>query len=412
MDAATKAELAKPAELTFWTWVEGLQPNVDLFQKKYPNIKVKIQNQGQGQPHYAKLRSAMKSGQGAPDVAQIEFQYVPTFSLTNDLLDITKYTAATKALYPEPVWNQVVRDGKVYAVPQDIGPMAMLYREDIFKKNNIEIPKTWAEFAEAGKKLHAADPKTFITSFAPNDGGWINGMLWQAGAKPFTVKSADSIDIHLADDPAAKKFIDVWSPMIKDGTVAVDPDFADDWYRGLNEGKYATWITAGWGPYFLQGQAKSTSGKWRAAPIPQYAAGENASANWGGSTTAVMAKSKFPVAAAEFAKFLNSDPESAKLMVTNQHFFPATSALLSSADFTDAKDPFFGDTPVNKTFAEAAAQVNPDFTFSPFQDTVYSTQNDTIGAAVTKRQDLGPAFDAWQKAVTDFAKKQGFKVGG
>jgi len=412
MDEATKAELAKPAELTVWTWVGGLEPNVALFNKKYPNIKVKIENQGQGAPHYTKLRSAFKSGQGAPDVAQIEFQYMPTFSLTNDLLDITKYTQSSKSLFPDAVWNQVVRDGKVYGIPQDIGPMAMVYNEEVFKKYSIDVPKTWAQFAEAGKKLHAANPNAYITTFAGNDGGWINGLLWQAGAKPFTVKSADSVDIHLNDDPGIKKFIDLWSPMIKDGTVAVDPDFNDSWYRGLNEGKYATWMTGGWGPYFMTGQVKQSAGKWRAAPIPQYAEGDNVSANYGGSADAVMKTTKYPAAAAEFVKFINADPESAKLLVKNQHFFPDTTALLADPAFTDAKDPYFGGQAVNQVFSDAAKTVNPDFTFSPFQDTVYSVMNDTVGAAATKHQDLGPAFDAWQSQIVAYAKKQGFKVGG
>ena len=41
--------------------------------------------------------------------------------------------------------------------------MAMLYRKDIFDKHGITPPTTWAEFADAAKKLHAADPNVFIT---------------------------------------------------------------------------------------------------------------------------------------------------------------------------------------------------------------------------------------------------------
>ena len=71
-----------PTELTFWTWVPDIQKEVALFQRKYPAIKVNVVNAGQGQPQYPKLRTALTAGSGAPDVAQLEFQNIPTFTLT------------------------------------------------------------------------------------------------------------------------------------------------------------------------------------------------------------------------------------------------------------------------------------------------------------------------------------------
>ena len=68
--------------LTFWTWVPDItERGRSCSPTKYPKIKVKIVNVGQGAPHYQKLRTAIQSGQGAPDVAQVEFQYIPSFTL-------------------------------------------------------------------------------------------------------------------------------------------------------------------------------------------------------------------------------------------------------------------------------------------------------------------------------------------
>ena len=66
--------------LTFWTWVPDIKNQVDLFMKAYPKIKVNIVNVGQGAPHYQKLRTAIQAGQGGPDVAQMEFQFIPSFT--------------------------------------------------------------------------------------------------------------------------------------------------------------------------------------------------------------------------------------------------------------------------------------------------------------------------------------------
>ena len=40
--------MSTPTELTFWTWVPDIQNQVDLFEAKYPAIKVKVENVGQG----------------------------------------------------------------------------------------------------------------------------------------------------------------------------------------------------------------------------------------------------------------------------------------------------------------------------------------------------------------------------
>ncbi|GAB2745206.1 hypothetical protein GCM10027072_46590 [Streptomyces bullii] len=115
-----------PTELTFWTWVPNIDKEIALFEKRYPDIKVKVVNAGQGVAHYTKLRTALKAGTGAPDLAQIEYQAVPTFTITNSLLDLAPYGASTlKDTFVDWTWAQVSGpDGQVWAIPQDTGPMA------------------------------------------------------------------------------------------------------------------------------------------------------------------------------------------------------------------------------------------------------------------------------------------------
>jgi len=135
--------MTTPTELTFWTWVPDIQNEVDLFEAKYPDIKVKVENVGQGLPHYQKLRSAIEAGEGAPDVAQIEYQYIPSFVLPESLLDLTPYGGDELADdYVEWAWNQVSPGDEVWAIPQDVGPMGNLYREDILTAAGITEPSS------------------------------------------------------------------------------------------------------------------------------------------------------------------------------------------------------------------------------------------------------------------------------
>ena len=413
--AVSQADIDKamstPTQLTFWTWVPNIQKEVDLFQKKYPAIKVKVVNAGQGTPQYTKLRTALKAGTGFPDAVQIEFQYIPTFSLTKSLMDLRPYGAeGLKDQFVPWTWNQVVGgSGQVWAIPQDSGPMGMLYRKDIFDKYGIAVPKTWDEFAAAARKLHAADPNVYMTNLAQSQAGVWFGLLWQAGVKPFENPTADSVKINLNDE-GSKKVADYWSGLIKDGVVSTDADFNDPWYQALNRGKYATWLTAAWGPVFLAGSAKATSGKWRAAPLPQWDAGKNVSGNWGGSTTAVVQGTKNPIAAAKLAEFINTDPESTKMFASEQFLFPVTKSLLADTSFVDRPLPFYGGQTVNKLFAGISDTVDTKFQWPPFLDQAYTDWGETVGKSFANKSDTSAALDQWQQRVTKYAQNQGFKV--
>ncbi|MFG2797062.1 ABC transporter substrate-binding protein [Streptomyces pseudovenezuelae] len=402
-----------PTQLTFWTWVPDIQQEVALFEKKYPAIKVKVVNAGQGVTHYTKLRTALKAGSGAPDLAQIEYQAIPTFTITDSLLNLGPYGAsALKDKFVDWTWGQVSGPGgEVWAIPQDTGPMGMLYRKDIFDKHGIEVPTTWDEFADAARKLHKADPDVYLTNLAANEPAAWHGLLWQAGAKPYATSGKSTLTIDV-DDAVSRKVAAYWGGLAKEGVISTDPDFVDAWYAGFNKGKYATWLTAAWGPAFLSGSAKSTAGNWRAAPLPQWDASKPASGNWGGSTTAAMRSTKNPIAAAQFAQFLNSDPASAKMFATQQFFFPATKSLLADPIFTGEAPAFYGGQKVNQVFADIGETVSPAFQWPPFLDQAATDWTETVGKSLADKSDTAAALGQWQSRLTTYAKKQGFTLKG
>ncbi|MFC8195582.1 ABC transporter substrate-binding protein [Streptomyces sp. NPDC057298] len=402
-----------PTELTFWTWVPNIAKEIALFEKKYPAIKVKVVNAGQGTPQYTKLRTALKAGSGAPDMVQMEYQAIPTFTITNSLLDLRPYGAsALKDRFVDWTWGQVSgADGEVWAIPQDTGPMGMLYRKDIFDRHGIEVPGTWDEFAEAARKLHKADPDVYLTNLAANQPAAWHGLVWQAGGKPYATAGKSDMTISV-DDAVSRKLGAYWGGLAKEGVIGVEPDFTDGWYAALNKGKYATWLTAAWGPAFLSGSAKATAGKWRAAPLPQWDAAKPSAGNWGGSTTAVIRSTKNPVAAAQFAQFLNSDPASAKMFATEQFFFPATTSLLADAEFVADAPAFYGGQKVNQVFADVSSTVNSSFQWPPFLDQAATDWTETVGKSLADKTDTVRALGTWQSRLTTYAKKQGFTVGG
>ncbi|MEH3089937.1 MAG: extracellular solute-binding protein [Microbacterium arborescens] len=402
--------MTTPTELTFWTWVPDIEDEVKLFEEKYPAITVKVENVGQGLPHYQKLRSAVEAGEGGPDVAQIEYQYIPSFVLGNSLLDLAPYGADDlSGDYVSWAWNQVSPGEQVWAIPQDVGPMGNLYREDILAQAGItEPPATWQEYADAAAAVKSSTG-SYISNLGATQAGQMIGFFWQAGVKPFGYDGAETVTIDVNSD-GAKKVADYWTDLIQRDLISTDVDFNDAWYQGLASGKYAGWLTAAWGPVFLQGTAEGTSGLWRAAPLPQWAAGENVSGNWGGSSDAVLANSKNPIAAAMLAQFVNHDETSAMQLATQQFLFPPQTSVLQDPTFVGQQSEFYGGQEVNKLFAEISDTVDTDFQWLPFMDYVYSSYEETVGSVISSRGDISAALDTWQDQLVSYAEAQGFTV--
>ncbi|MDP9794149.1 multiple sugar transport system substrate-binding protein [Catenuloplanes nepalensis] len=401
--------MATPTTLTFWE-ANKLQPEIDLFQAKYPAIKVNLVDAGSGPDYYTKLRSAIKAGEGAPDVAQIEYHHMPSFILEDSLADLTPYgAAASKDLFAPFAWSQVATDNGIYGIPQDTGPLGLLYRTDIFDKAKVTPPATWADFAAAAAAVHQADAGQYITNISPSNASATLGLFWQAGARPFSYDGKETVSVKL-NSPEMKQVAQYWQDLVTKDLVSTDPDFTDQWFQGLANGKYASWTSAAWGPVFLQGTAADTAGKWRAAELPQWTAGVKASGNVGGSANAVLKSSKNPIAAAKFAEFLNGDHASAVKLGTDVPLFPAAVSALSDPALTGNKNEFFGGQEVTKLFTEISPTVGTDFQWLPFMDPVFESYNQTFGKALTEKGSLTGALDAWQDEVVAYAKSQGFTV--
>ncbi|MFV2116192.1 ABC transporter substrate-binding protein [Micromonospora sp. LOL_025] len=201
-----------PVTIKVWAWYPAFEGVVDLFNRTHTDIKIEWTNAGTGQDQYTKLQTALKAGKGAPDVVMLEFQELPTFQLTKHLVDMSKYGANDlKGNYVDWAWKQVSNGDAVHAIPVDAGPMAMLYRQDIFEQYGLRVPKTWAEFKEQAQKLKRAAPDKFMTDFGANDGGFMTGLMWQAGARPFNYDIANPRDVSVnANSGAAKKVMSYW----------------------------------------------------------------------------------------------------------------------------------------------------------------------------------------------------------
>ncbi|RHA37041.1 ABC transporter substrate-binding protein [Cellulomonas rhizosphaerae] len=403
-------EKAEKVDLTFWTWAPGMDDVVKAWNDANPDIQVTVNKQDGGDPAVTKLLTAIKAGSGAPDLMQTEYQKIPTLVAADALADISGAVDSSIAgHFADGTWQSVTLGGDaVYGIPQDSGPMEFYYREDIFTKYKLDVPTTWAEYADVATKLHEADPKAYLGTFSATDAGWFTGLTQQAGASWWGINGdAWSVDI---DSAASQKVASYWGDLVEKGVIDNKPMYTPEWNAALNDGTQAGWVSAIWAPGVLAGNAADTQGKWKMAPMPQWNAGDNATGNWGGSATSVTSQSKNVEAATKFATWMNTSQDAVNILVAKGGLYPAD--LPGQAEALSAPPAFFPNQPDFYTTATDIAKSVQPFTYGPNVNVAFSAYNDQFGKAAESKKASAflTALTAMQKATVDDLLNSGFTV--
>jgi multiple sugar transport system substrate-binding protein len=394
--------------LTFWSWVPGVDKAVDLWNSTHPDIQVtldKIPPGGAG--GYAKMHAAVKAG-NAPDLAQVEYQEIPGFLLDNELVDLSKYGASNyKSKFVGWQWQQGVFGSHVYAVPQASGPMGLFYRKDIFDKLHLQAPTTWAQYEADAKIIHRANKQMYIGTFPPGNSAWFTALAWQAGAKWFGT-SGDAWTVNI-DNAPTRAVAAYWDRLRKEHVIKTEPDFSNAWYKDLQTGHIVAWVSAQWGDAILTGDAPKTAGKWRVAYLPQWTKGGKASANWGGSSTALLRGTQHANEALQFAVWLNSDPKSIDLLIHGGYGWPAATAAFKGSAL-DQPSSFFGGQRYNDLFAVSDKNIDVSWGWIPTVDATYQHLNDGFTAAVAGHGSFVATVTKAQKQTISDLKAKGLQV--
>lgn len=400
-------EKGEKISLTFWAWVPGIEKPVGLWNEAHPDVRVEVEKVSPVDgAQYAKMHAAVKAG-NPPDLAQIEYMTVPSFLLDNGLADLSEYGAdRAKERFTGWQWAQSGFGRSVFAVPQASGPMALFHRRDLFEKWGLQPPTTWKEYEETARAVR--EEGAYIETFAPANGYRFAGYAWQAGARWFRTEG-DTWTVTL-DDAPTREVAALWERLVRDKLVLTDPDRQNAWYKNLQTGRIVSWLGASWGDALLAGNAPGTKGSWRVAPLPQWRAGAEEHANWGGSATAVFAECRYPRDAMDFAVWLNSEPAAVQALIDGGAGWPAASRGWRPAD-TEKHRAFFGGQRYSEVFARADKAVDTRWQWGPLMDTFQQRFGDAFTDAVTdRRTSFASALARVQRETVADLKDKGLKV--
>ena len=141
----------------------------DEYMKLHPNISIKENVTTRTDVYWPKVLTRLQAGSGTDDVQAIEVGNITEAVQTqgSKFVDLGKDVDKSQWLD----WKNAqatTKDGKLIGLGTDVGPMAICYRKDLFKKAGLETDRTklaaqwkgdWAKYVDLGKEYMKKAPK-------------------------------------------------------------------------------------------------------------------------------------------------------------------------------------------------------------------------------------------------------------
>lgn len=245
-DTKTNNEKVK-IRMMYWNKEETMQPFLDLAKEKLPNIEIEFNFVSVDQ-FMGTLETQLQAGEG-PDL-------IPTAENESHikagyLIDLSEEEFIKN--YSDASLDAISVDGKIYGIPGVSWFEGIFYNKDIFKENNLEIPKTFDEMMEVHKVLKEKGilPQAFgAKSWEPLAksplGLAIVDYLQTDAGKDFDVSIRNGVGKF--SDSALKDSINRWLAYVDNGYITKDMlqiDY-DTALKQFATGEAAMWESGPW----------------------------------------------------------------------------------------------------------------------------------------------------------------------
>ncbi|KIH98728.1 hypothetical protein LP52_11330 [Streptomonospora alba] len=408
--AEIEAALEEGGELTLWTWSTKFESAVTAFEEEHPDVDVEIVNAGQSADQYTALQNAISSGENIPDLAMVEYFALPELALSEQLVSVDEWgLGGLKDEFTESSWRQMTYGDTAYGLPNNTGPLIMLYNQKVFDEAGIdEPPATWEEYAEAAETIKDELPDSRIASIDPGDAGGLDSLIWQGGGRPFQ-HDGESVTVDFTGEDTAK-VNDYWSDLISRDLVAPEPGWTDEWWRSLGDGSLATWTTGAWALGNISSTLTDNAGDFRVAPAPMWDADDPQNAENGGSGFSVVEGSDDTALAMGFLQWFSLNEASVDAQL-DAGSFPAQSAPLEDPEWLNKEFEYFGGQQANKVLADASGQVAQGWQYLPYQVYANSVFGDSVGSEISEGGAVQDGAEKWGEQLRSYGEDQGFDVG-
>ena len=175
-------------KITIWHWMTDREDTFNEFAKKYKTLTgtdVQFELYAPTDAYSEKIKGAAQT-QTLPDVFGVlaDKRIISSFIKAGHVLNLDPYMDMDNGRWKKVFYAKALNVNRfmlgnefevapgIYAAPLDVMNIQMIYNKDLFKKAGLDPenpPRNWAEFLDAGNKLHAAGIQGMVS-------GW--GEIW------------------------------------------------------------------------------------------------------------------------------------------------------------------------------------------------------------------------------------------
>ena len=365
------------------------------WKKKHPQVDVKVVGREYADHHTA-MTTALATSSGLPDVMALEYGYLGRFALGGGLEDLEQAPFLAGSALPKLVPFAVAqgRSGAsgLSAMPTDIGPGVMFYRQDLLKKAQLaetDLTGSWDGFIKSGQQLkkstgaylvaHARDIKDVVIRGNVPAG---QGIYFDAQGKS-VIDSAERF----------RKGFELARRIRSEGLDAKVNAWSNEWGESLKRGQVASQMMGAWlGGHLQNWLAPNTSGLWRSTVLP-----ERVAISWGGTFYAIPKKAVHKELAWDLIKHLTLNRSQQEMAFEKFNAFPALIEAHSGAYF-DQPVAFLGGQKARIAWRQAAAQIRPTRVFKA-DAVAEEIVNAELDLVLTKGKSIDQALKDAHQAV-------------
>ena len=345
------------SQMTMWTFVElHGQFYEDMLQRwneenpdKQINVKLNVM------PYddmHNKLTLALQSGEGAPDMVDIEIGKFPSYLQGEvQFMDLTSYVDPYRDDIVSSRLDIYSKDGKNYGIPTHVGATVAFYNTEILEEAGVDYTtiKTWDDYKAAGEKVKAIGK--IMGCAETNNAAIYDTMLAAQGSD-----KTDEDGNPTLDTPESIKALTTIQELVQAGidqTIPGGHPDTEEGYGALNQGDYACVIRPLWMTSRYINYMDNLNQKIAMAPYPVFDEETFGQSYGGGGTgTVVTLEAAEPELAAEWLCWAKLGEVGNEQIWNVLGFDPCNMALWEDEELTHNPD-----NPINAYFLTNAFDV-------------------------------------------------------
>ena len=321
---------------------DALGPILELYMEENPDVEVTLETREFGD-HHTNLTTTLAAGTGAADVVAIEVGFIAQFVADGGLVDLSAepYNAGefTGGIADYAVAQGTTADGRLVAMPTDLGPGVMFYRRDRLEEVGASVEDvlgSWDDYIEFGQEVtRDTDGDGTNDVFLIADAADVYNAMIRSGLEEGQGIYFDQDGNVLVNSERFHEAFRVAKAIRDNGLDAQIGAWSNEWYEAFKQGTVATQLSGAWLQGHLQNwMAPDTAGLWGAENLPG-----GAFATWGGSFYAIPEQSDNKELAWDLIEFMTTREDVQMLSFDTIEAFPALKATWTDEAF-DAEIPF------------------------------------------------------------------------